>query len=62
MLPEIVDSFGPVGKIEKGPLTGVEVRAILGDQQSSAYAHQLVKNEAKITYGTGCFLLANIGK
>lgn len=62
MLPEIVDSFGLVGEVITGPLAGVEVRSILGDQQSSAYAHELKKNQMKITYGTGCFMMANIGQ
>lgn len=39
----------------------MRVCSILGDQQSSAYAHELQIDEVKITYGTGCFLLANIG-
>jgi glycerol kinase len=34
----------------------------MGDQQSSAFAHSLKHNQMKITYGTGCFLLSNIGK
>jgi glycerol kinase len=34
---------------------------ILGDQQSSAYAHSLNDTKMKITYGTGCFMLSNIG-
>jgi glycerol kinase len=61
MLPKIVDSFEPVAAITSGPLAGVKICSILGDQQSSAYAHELKLHEAKITYGTGCFLLANIG-
>ena len=44
MLPEIVDSFKYVGVIQKGGLEGVQVCSILGDQQSSAYAHELMKN------------------
>jgi glycerol kinase len=60
-LPTIVDSFGELATITAGELSGVKVRCILGDQQSSAYAHELGLNEVKITYGTGCFLLANIG-
>jgi len=39
MLPTVVDSFEVVGKINSGPLVGVEICSILGDQQSSAYAH-----------------------
>ena len=61
MLPKIVDSFAEVGKIQTGVLSGVKICSILGDQQSSAYAHGLGPNEVKITYGTGCFLLASIG-
>ena len=44
MLPDIVDSFKAVGRINKGDLSGVEICSILGDQQSSAYAHELQKN------------------
>jgi len=33
----------------------------MGDQQSSAFAHNLKHNQMKITYGTGCFLLSHIG-
>ena len=61
MLPEIVDSFEQVGCIKEGALSGVDIRSILGDQQSSAYAHELQQNQMKITFGTGCFMLANIG-
>ena len=56
-----MDSFSVAGTIKKGSLKGISVCCILGDQQSSAYAHNLQQNEAKITYGTGCFLLNNIG-
>lgn len=34
----------------------------MGDQQSSAFAHNLNSSEMKITYGTGCFMLNNIGE
>jgi glycerol kinase len=61
MLPTIVSSFSEVAAIKSGVLSGVKICSILGDQQSSAYAHELQINEVKITYGTGCFLLANIG-
>ncbi len=61
MLPEIVGSFDTIGEIQNGPLKGIPISCILGDQQSSAYAHGIKKNQMKITYGTGCFLLSNIG-
>jgi glycerol kinase len=61
-LPQIVDSFQQVGNVLEGPLKGVPLMCILGDQQSSAYAHTLTQTSMKITYGTGCFMLNNIGK
>ena len=62
MLPRIVDSFEEVGKVKEGPLQGIPICSILGDQQSSAYAQELKHNEMKITYGTGVFMMANIGE
>ena len=38
-MPLIVDSFNKVGLVREGPLQGVQICSILGDQQSSAYAH-----------------------
>ncbi len=45
----------------EGPLKGVSICSLMGDQQSSAFAHNLKHNQMKITYGTGCFLLSHIG-
>lgn len=39
MLPTIVDSFAHVATINNGVLKGAKICSILGDQQSSAYAH-----------------------
>ena len=62
-LPKIVDSFKKeTAIIKKGALAGIAISSILGDQQSSAYSHGLKTNEVKITYGTGCFLIASIGQ
>lgn len=61
ILPEIVGSFENVGVVREGPLKGVGICSVLGDQQSSSFAHGIKKHQMKITYGTGCFLLANIG-
>lgn len=60
-LPKIVDSFAFIDHVKEGSFKGVSLCAILGDQQSSAFAHDLKKNEMKITYGTGCFVMSNIG-
>lgn len=60
-LPRIVKSFEKIGSIQSGALKGVPISCILGDQQASAYAHNLGADEMKITYGTGCFLLGKMG-
>jgi glycerol kinase len=39
MLPKVLDSFDTVGTITSGSLKGIAIRSIMGDQQSSAYAH-----------------------
>lgn len=62
-MPKVVGSFENVGIINTGSLNGlnIPVCSILGDQQSSAYAHNLQNSETKCTYGTGCFLMMSIG-
>ncbi|KAM4063003.1 glycerol kinase [Hirsutella rhossiliensis] len=63
-LPEIVPSSHPTafGALARGPLKGVPIAGCLGDQ-SSALVGQCGFNpgQAKNTYGTGCFLLYNVG-
>ncbi|MHC1693031.1 MAG: glycerol kinase GlpK [Sphaerochaetaceae bacterium] len=65
-LPRIVPSIGEVyGKtLVKGPLQGeVPVCGILGDQQAALFGQACFSaGEGKSTYGTGCFLLVNIGE
>ncbi len=67
MLPEVKWSSERVGEVTAtlGPvssLAGVAIAGIAGDQQAALFG-QLCWNagEAKNTYGTGCFLLQNIG-
>lgn len=60
-LPSIIDSFEDIGPIKTGTAQGCHIRSILGDQQSSAYSHNIHNDEMKITYGTGCFMLNNMG-
>lgn len=63
-LPEVIGSFEKVGAIISGPLKVVKdlnICSILGDQQSSAYALNLLPNEIKCSYGTGCFMMMDIG-
>ena len=63
-LPKIVPSSHPeaFGRIHSGPLKGVKITGCLGDQ-SAALVGQLgfSPGQAKNTYGTGCFLLCNVG-
>ncbi|KAL2170199.1 hypothetical protein VTG60DRAFT_5067 [Thermothelomyces hinnuleus] len=63
-LPKIVPSSDPecFGKVASGPLKNVPIAGCLGDQ-SSALVGQcgFGPGQAKNTYGTGCFLLYNVG-
>ena len=61
MLPEIVPSIGVLGTCV-GPLQGVPLTAVLGDQQAALFGQACFQSgEAKNTYGTGNFLLLNTG-
>lgn len=45
-----------------GPLSGVPVAGILGDQQAATFGQAAFgAGETKSTYGTGCFLIMNTG-
>ncbi|TEA18933.1 Glycerol kinase [Colletotrichum sidae] len=63
-LPKIVPSSDPTafGKLRHGVLKNVPIAGCLGDQ-SSALVGQcgFSPGQAKNTYGTGCFLLYNVG-
>ena len=64
MLPEVRNSASDFGQTacdifgsQKIPING-----IAGDQQSALFGHQCIEaGEVKSTYGTGCFMLMNIG-
>jgi glycerol kinase len=63
LLPEVVWSSQRVGEVTTTlGLGGISIAGIAGDQQAALFG-QLCWNagEAKNTYGTGCFLLQNIG-
>ncbi len=60
MLPRICSSSEVYGQIAEGPLAGVSIAGILGDQQAALVGQTCFeRGEAKNTYGTGCFLLMN---
>jgi glycerol kinase len=63
LLPEVVWSSQNVGEVTTTlGLGGITIAGIAGDQQAALFG-QLCwgAGEAKNTYGTGCFLLQNIG-
>ncbi|KAI9846002.1 MAG: Glycerol kinase [Sclerophora amabilis] len=64
-LPKVVSSSDPkaFGSMDSGPLKGIRITGCLGDQ-SSALVGQcgFDPGMAKNTYGTGCFLLYNVGE
>jgi len=63
VLPEIRSSSEVYGHVAQGPLQGVAVAGILGDQQAALVGQTCFRSgEAKNTYGTGCFLLMNTGE
>ena len=63
MLPEIRPSSGRFGVAKQTVLQGVAIGGILGDQQAALVGQTCFSpGEAKNTYGTGCFLLMNVGQ
>lgn len=63
LLPEIRSSSEVYGTVRpRGPLAGVPIAGILGDQQAATFGQACLEpGEAKNTYGTGNFLLLNTG-
>jgi glycerol kinase len=62
MLPKICSSSEVYGET-RGILQGVPVAGDLGDQQAALFGQTCFNpGEAKNTYGTGCFMLLNMGE
>lgn len=63
MLPEVRPSSGVLGKTAVDGLpSGVPIAGMAGDQQAALYGQGCWEaGQAKSTYGTGCFLLMNMG-
>jgi glycerol kinase len=62
VLPKIASSSEVYGDVASGPLKGLPIAGILGDQQAALVGQTCFQpGEAKNTYGTGCFLLMNTG-
>lgn len=64
MLPEVKPSSGFLGETQPGDGLpgGIPLAGMAGDQQAALYGqHCWEPGQAKNTYGTGCFLLMNMG-
>jgi glycerol kinase len=64
MMPEVVWSNERIGEVSTSlGLEAAEIAGIAGDQQSALFGQLCIRpGDAKNTYGTGCFLLQNIGE
>jgi glycerol kinase len=64
LLPRPVSSRGPLAETAPGTIgeCAVPIGAAIGDQQAALYGHCCVRaGEAKVSYGTGAFLLMHTG-
>jgi len=63
MLPEVRSSSEIYGKTEGQFATSIPVAGIAGDQQAALFGQMCIEpGMVKNTYGTGCFMMMNIGK
>jgi glycerol kinase len=63
VLPQIRSSSEIYGTASQSGLHGAPIAGILGDQQAALVGQACFRaGEAKNTYGTGCFLLMNVGE
>ena len=64
MLPEVRSSSDVYGNIQTpGELNGVKIGCLVGDQQAALFGQAcFAAGGTKNTYGTGCFMLQNVGQ
>ena len=63
-LPEVVPSYGEVGRTSPAAFLGLDlpIAGIAGDQQAALFGQAcFAEGESKCTYGTGSFVLVNTG-
>lgn len=61
-MAKIVRSSSIYGHVKEGALAGVPIAGCLGDQQAALVGQKcFAVGDAKNTYGTGCFMLFNVG-
>ena len=62
MLPEVKSSSEIYGKTAGLLVSGIPIAGIAGDQQASLFGQMCIEpGMVKNTYGTGCFMMMNIG-
>ncbi|XWS18203.1 hypothetical protein CRYUN_Cryun32bG0022900 [Craigia yunnanensis] len=62
ILPKIISNSKVIGEISKGwPIPSIPIASCLGDQHAAMVRQACRKGEAKSIYGTGAFILLNIG-
>lgn len=62
ILPEAKASGSNFGNILNGPFKGVPITAVIGDQSAALVGQNCTSvGSTKATFGTGCFILQNIG-
>lgn len=62
ILPKLVSTTEVYGTVGYGPLAGIPIGGLVGDQQAALIGNKcLTQGEAKCTFGTGAFLLFNTG-
>ncbi|GAA2207263.1 glycerol kinase GlpK [Nonomuraea monospora] len=63
-LPEIVPNYGPIGRTDPSAFLGLDVpiSGVAGDQQAALFGQTCFDvGDVKCTYGTGSFVLTNLG-
>lgn len=62
ILPEVRSSSEVYGDVEIHELMGFKIAGIVGDQQAALFGQAcFASGSTKNTYGTGCFMLQNVG-
>ncbi len=63
LMPKVHSSSEIYGEVAAdGPLQGIPIAGIAGDQQAALFGQAcFAPGSTKVTYGTGCFMLQNIG-
>lgn len=62
IMPTVCPSGHHFGNVKDGPFKGVPITAVIGDQSAALVGQNcFTVGSTKATFGTGCFILQNIG-